>query len=524
MIVLGIDVGGTHTDAAIMDDGRFVDGVKVSSSKDVHRSILNALDMLTERQPDLIEQLDLISLGTTQFTNAVVERRALAPVLAIRLGAPSGKGLPSGVGWPSDLADHAIKASLHLKGGHLFTGESLSTLDDQDVASCHDLLSKHPDCPVVISAPFSPIRPESELDLAKTLAEQDPRRRFTCSQTMGGLGLLERENAAILNAALRPYAEDVVDGYHQALDDRSIKAPFFVSQNDGTVLSAGRIKALPALTFASGPTNSIRGVAEVTALQDAIVIDVGGTTSDIGVLKQGLPRTSHQVVEIETVRTHFRMPDLVSLGLGGGTLVHEDGTFGPESVGYELGNKALVFGGNTLTLSDIAVRAGAMAMGDPSLVAHLSDGFIDLVYDRIRAAVYPLVDQMRGEQTALPVIVVGGGAAILRPCAETHWSFLDAAVSGLVNAIGASAAEASGYADEVIHFNDEPRALAIERLTEKALDDLESSGGVRNLAALSSIEESHVPYLGNAWFRVKVSVRSPIAPVVQSPNLPKVLE
>ena len=115
MIVLGIDVGGTHTDAALMDDGRFVDGVKVSSSKEVHRSILNALDILTERQPDLIEQLDLISLGTTQFTNAVVEGRALAPVLAIRLGAPSGKGLPSGVGWPGDLADHAIKASLHLK-------------------------------------------------------------------------------------------------------------------------------------------------------------------------------------------------------------------------------------------------------------------------------------------------------------------------------------------------------------------------------------------------------------------------
>ena len=163
-------------------------------------------------------------------------------------------------------------------------------------------------------------------------------------------------------------------------------------------------------------------------------------------------------------------------------------------------------------------------MRDPSLVAHISDGFIDSVYDRIRAAIYPLVDQMRGEQTALPVIVVGGGAAILRPCAEAHWSFLDAAISGLVNAIGASAAEASGYADEVIHFNEEPRALAIERLTEKALDDLESSGGVRNLAALSSIEENHVPYLGNAWFRVKVSVRSPIAPMVQSLNLHKVSE
>ena len=66
-------------------------------------------------------------------------------------------------------------------------------------------------------------------------------------------------------------------------------------------------------------------------------------------------------------------------------------------------------------------------------------------------------------------------------------------MSGLVNAIGASAAEASGYADEVIHFNDEPRALAIQRMTEKALDDLESSGRVRHLATLSSIEENHVP-------------------------------
>ena len=71
-------------------------------------------------------------------------------------------------------------------------------------------------------------------------------------------------------------------------------------------------------------------------------------------------------------------------------------------MGYELGNRALVFGGNTLTLSDIAVRAGAMAIGDPSLVAHISDGFIDSVYDRIRAAIYPLVDQMRESKRRYP--------------------------------------------------------------------------------------------------------------------------
>ena len=112
------------------------------------------------------------------------------------------------------------------------------------------------------------------------------------------------------------------------------------------------------LTFASGPTNSIRGAAFLSGVSDAIVVDIGGTTSDVGALHKGFPRPATVAVEVGGVRTNFRMPDVFSFGLGGGSLV-VDGpkgvTVGPRSVGYKLVTEALVFGGSTLTTTDIVV-------------------------------------------------------------------------------------------------------------------------------------------------------------------------
>src|SRR5439155_17561126 len=124
--------------------------------------------------------------------------------------------------------------------------------------------------------------------------------------------------------------------------------------------------------FASGPTNSMRGAAYLSHLTDAIVADVGGTTTDFGNLQGGFPRQANSVVHIGGVRTLFRMPDLVSIGLGGGSLVNPKGDqIGPRSVGFRLTEESLVFGGQTLTTTDIAVAAGVLNIGDPSLVKHL---------------------------------------------------------------------------------------------------------------------------------------------------------
>ena len=98
-------------------------------------------------------------------------------------------------------------------------------------------------------------------------------------------------------------------------------APLFITQNDGTVVEAAQARRLPVYSFASGATNSMRGAAYLSGMQDATVIDVGGTTTDVGQLRNGFPREANSVVQVGGVRTLFRMPDLLSIGLGGGSHV-----------------------------------------------------------------------------------------------------------------------------------------------------------------------------------------------------------
>src|SRR5207247_630326 len=141
-------------------------------------------------------------------------------------------------------------------------------------------------------------------------------------------------------------------------------------QNDGTLMVMDYALRYPILTIASGPSNSLRGGAFLSGLEDAIVVDVGGTTTDVGVLVGGFPRESAVAVNIGGVRTNFRMPDLISIGLGGGSLVRRNGAVrvGPDSVGYNLEEDGLVFGGKTLTATDIAVAVGRANLGDAKKV------------------------------------------------------------------------------------------------------------------------------------------------------------
>src|SRR5207244_9059884 len=145
-----------------------------------------------------------------------------------------------------------------------------------------------------------------------------------------------------------------------ALGELPLAVPFYISQLAASLLTAVYAESYPVLTFASGPTGSMRGAGFLSGPQDAMVVDVGGTTSDIGMLVHGFPREASIAVDIGGVRTNLRMPDVLSFGLGGGSLVRQAGggvRIGPDSVGYELTTKARVFGGEVLTTTDIAVAA-----------------------------------------------------------------------------------------------------------------------------------------------------------------------
>lgn len=146
---------------------------------------------------------------------------------------------------------------------------------------------------------------------------------ISLSHEVGRIGLLERENVTIINAALRELAMHIVDGLAASLAGHGIVAPLYLSQNDGTLVDVDFARRYPVATFASGPTNSMRGAALLSGIETCAVVDVGGTTSDIGVLTHGFPRAAATEVNVAGIRTSLRMPDVLSIGIGGGSLVRQ---------------------------------------------------------------------------------------------------------------------------------------------------------------------------------------------------------
>jgi len=318
---IGIDVGGTHTDAVILNGTKVISATKALTSTDVVGGITDALDRLLRNGAVSQDKIKTVMIGTTQFTNAIVQRRELAPVAAIRIGLPSGRGMPPMIDRPHDIKAALGEHVYMLHGGYLYDGFPVANIDEAEVNAVIADLIKRKIKNVAIASAFAPMNAEPENIVAAKIKAAIPNLRITLSHNFGRLGLMERENAAIMNTALLPFADKVVGSFLAALKKRGLNCPAYISQNDGTLMSADFVRDYPALTFASGPTNSLRGAYKLTGLEDAIVVDIGGTTSDIGVLQGGFPRESNTVIEIGGVRTNFRMPDILAIGLGGGSLV-----------------------------------------------------------------------------------------------------------------------------------------------------------------------------------------------------------
>ncbi|MBC7157917.1 MAG: hydantoinase/oxoprolinase family protein, partial [Rhodobacteraceae bacterium] len=135
---LGIDVGGTNTDAVILDGRRVLAGVKRVTTRDVMTGIGEALEAVIREAGVAREAIDVAMIGTTHFTNAVIERRALDPVAAIRLGLPATACLPPMVDWPEDLVAEVGGHRYLLHGGHEFDGREIAALDADELARVAD--------------------------------------------------------------------------------------------------------------------------------------------------------------------------------------------------------------------------------------------------------------------------------------------------------------------------------------------------------------------------------------------------
>ena len=408
MYKLGIDVGGTNTDAVLIDEDLNVVGGRQAPHlrRCLSTGIMGAVQTLCwsrlQRGPHARSARPcwVRPSAPTPSSSASTWR----PSGILRIGAPATAGVPPMVDWPEDIQRHLPRSSAVIGGGFEYDGKELAPLDEAAAKMFFPDMKAKGVKSIAISCVFSTVRNDHELraaELCKEVMGEDVH--MSISSEIGSMGLIERENATILNAALWQVAERFTEGFAKSLEGEGItNADVYLSQNDGTLMTMEHARRYPILTIACGPTNSIRGASYLSQLQNAIVIDVGGTTTDLGVIQNGFPRESSVAATIGGVRTNFRMPDVVSIGLGGGSIVREkpDGTVtvGPDSVGYEITEHALVFGGDVLTATDIAVRLGMADVGDKTLVESVPLELAQKALTAIGALVEDAIDADEGVQ------------------------------------------------------------------------------------------------------------------------------
>ena len=513
---IGVDVGGTNTDAAAIDadDRSVIAGVKTPTTGDVAGGVVGAIRALLDTGAVSPTDVDAVMIGTTHFVNALVEASELQPTAVVRVCGPATRSLPPLVDWPESLSS-LVGAQVHLvAGGTEFDGRTISEVDLDEVDRVAALIAEAGLATAAVTAVFSPLDTELESVVAERLQKRVPGLQVSLSSQLGRIGLLERENATIINACLRRLADRVVSGFERSVATLGIDAPLYLSQNDGTLMDSEFTNRYPVATFASGPTNSMRGAAFLSGEPDAAVIDIGGTTSDVGMLRNGFPREAASAVRVAGVRTNFRMPDVVSIGVGGGSVVDvgPDGVrVGPTSVGYRITSEAMVFGGSTLTATDIAVAAGFAEIGDPDLVQGLDDGVVADAVAFMRHQVGEALDRMKTGPDPVPVVLVGGGSVILGDEVPGASRVVLPPNHGVANAVGAAIAQVGGQVDRVATLADTSREAVLEAARAEAIEKVVAAGGVAETAAIVDVEEVPLAYLPSNSTRIKVKAVADLA-------------
>ncbi|CAM4132014.1 hydantoinase/oxoprolinase family protein [Lederbergia lenta] len=512
MIRLGIDVGGTNTDGVILNDANEVLGsAKTATTKDIFSGIQMTIKSLLEETKINVKEINVATLGTTHCTNAIVERKSLNKVGIVRICLPSGTTVPPLLGWPNDLVEKLHAKTVLIHGGYEFNGIPIADLDYDELKKSVDLFRGQVDS-IAISGVFSPVLGDQEKEVARYFEKELPNIPVSISSEIGSIGLIERENATILNAALMTTISHVSNGFKRALQAEDIHANIFFGQNDGTLMTNEYAQKYPIYTIACGPTNSIRGAAHLSKEPNAIVVDIGGTTTDIGVLANNFPRQTSLAVEVGGVRTNYRMPDIYSIGFGGGTRVYlqEDAwTIGPESVGYQLTEKGIVFGGTELTTTDIAIGAGYMEIEHTDL-SRLASIPCEKIYPDFVTLIEKAIDRMKTSAEDLPVVLVGGGASLIPTTLKGASRVIRPEHAQVANAIGAALGDISGTVERIYSLENQSYQEVMEEAKAEAIEEAVNAGADPDKVEIILLEDFALAYLPGNAILVRVKAAGPL--------------
>jgi N-methylhydantoinase A/oxoprolinase/acetone carboxylase beta subunit len=317
---LGLDTGGTYTDAVLLADGKQI----VASAKalttpwNLAIGIREAIRAVLAGLPAGAGRADvhLVSVSTTLATNAVVENR-FSPVCTLLIGFDAAMIERSG------LRRQAGGVLVAVAGGHLATGEEATPLDEAAIAQAVQEHEARVEA-FAVAASFSVRNPEHELR-ARELVRAHSRKPVTCAHELSSkLDAPRRALTAALNARLTPQIRHLIDSLGSVLGEEGIDAPLMIVKGDGSLMKADLALEYPVETVLSGPAASVVGASFLTGLDDFVVSDMGGTTTDVAVVLAGRPVVSADGALIGGWRTMVEAVDVRTSGLGGDSEVYFD--------------------------------------------------------------------------------------------------------------------------------------------------------------------------------------------------------
>jgi len=308
---LGIDTGGTYTDAAVVD----------LSSKDVvakFKAPTTYYDLSIGLEAAIKGVMDkggfdpagirLVGLSTTLATNSLLQ------------GKGGSVGL-IGIGWKPEAEWHlGASKSRFIAGGHDMRGRPLAPLDDKETEAAVDEICADVDA-VVVSSFFSVVNPAHEESVRRLVRERKGLPVVAGHELTAELGILERTVTAVLNARLLPIIDDFLKGVESSLQGKGVEAPIMVFRGDGTLMNLKKARERPVETILSGPAASLMGGLALSKLDRCIVIDIGGTSTDIAYLDQGFPRLGKEGATVGQWKTRVRAIDIWTAGLGGDSII-----------------------------------------------------------------------------------------------------------------------------------------------------------------------------------------------------------
>ncbi len=492
-MILGIDVGGTHTDSVLMKGRKIIRKSKVLTDKE---NILNCVMMATEAvaRPEDIKNLERIVLSTTLTTNAVVQNQ-LAPVGLIVMNGPgvSPKDLP--------LYDKAN----YVAGYMSHRGIEAESPDRSELAALKDKFRKEKINRLAIVGKFSTRNPAHEQEVSDVFKDV-AKHASQSHQLSGSLNFPRRIATTYLNEAVWHLQDKLANELQTYMDKLGVNVPLYILKADGGTIEFEQSRKTPVQTILSGPAATIMGVLPfVSDEMDSISVDIGGTTTDIALFADGVPLLEPQGITIEDHKTSVRGLLTHSIGVGGDSHVRvEDGVLklGPERLGA-----AMAFDGPVPTTTDALIVLGIADIGDktkameamkqlaaelkktPEAVAkEVLDLACTLIVDKIKAMlaeinskpVYTIHELLEGRKIEpLEIVVVGGPAPFM---AKRIGEMMDCPVkvpgdSDVINASGAATARTTVELNMIADTEAQTLSIAEEGVQQEisrrfTLDDL----------------------------------------------------